>query len=64
MGINLDKCDLTPELVEYFHGRGMPVSVYTVDREREIRYALSCAPDNITSHRPDLVCRLASELCE
>ena len=58
VGLNINWKSASPKLIRAFHQKGMPVSVWTVNRAaRAIEMALLGA-DNITSRRPDLVCRL------
>ena len=62
VGINLRWKDASPQLIAAFHEKGLPVSVWTVNRESD---AIKMAPygvDNITSRRPDLVCRLLKSI--
>ena len=46
------------KVVAYFHARGMPVHVWTVDDEREMRELLALGVDGIVTDRPDLLARV------
>lgn len=62
VGINLNWKNASPELIRVFHSRGLPVSVWTVNRPRRmIEMALSGA-DNVTTRRPDAACDLLKKL--
>lgn len=45
-------------VVAYFHGRGIPVHVWTVDDEREMRELLALGVDGIVTDRPDVLARV------
>jgi glycerophosphoryl diester phosphodiesterase len=49
---------VTPRLLRYFHGRGMAVQVWTVDREEDMRRLLADGADGIMSDRPDLLAQV------
>ncbi len=53
VGINFNKDNASKELVEVFHKNGFLVSIWTVDKEKDIYKILSFAPDNITTRHPD-----------
>ena len=53
IGINFNKDNATPELVNVFHKKGLLVSIWTVNHKRTISKILSYGPDNITTRRPD-----------
>ena len=46
------------KVVDYFHGRGMAVHVWTVDDEREMRDLLAIGVDGIVTDRPDVLARV------
>jgi glycerophosphoryl diester phosphodiesterase len=46
------------KVVAYFHGRGVPVHVWTVDDEREMRDLLALGVDGIVTDRPDVLARV------
>jgi glycerophosphoryl diester phosphodiesterase len=46
------------KVVEYFHRHGMPVHVWTVDDEREMRELLAIGVDGIVTDRPDVLARV------
>jgi glycerophosphoryl diester phosphodiesterase len=53
--------DLTvvdPPVVEHFHRLGIPVHVWTVDDEEEMRALLAIGVDGIVSDRPDVLARV------
>ena len=54
VGLNTNKGNLSKTLVEVFHRKDLPVSVWTARSEEDFRECLACAPDNITTTRPDL----------
>lgn len=45
-------------VVAYFHSRGVPVHVWTVDDEREMRELLALGVDGIVTDRPDVLARV------
>lgn len=47
-----------PAVVAYFHARGMPVHVWTVDDEPEMRELLALGVDGIVTDRPDVLARV------
>lgn len=51
------------ELVEVFHSRGMKVNTWTVNSEEDMRDVLARGVDCIISNHPDLLCRVADEVC-
>ncbi len=58
VGINLNRNDVSAKLMRAFHKREMPVSVWTVNKERDAVRFLRLGADNITTRRPDMVCNL------
>ncbi len=46
------------KVIAYFHHRGMPVHVWTVDDEREMRDLLAIGADGIVTDRPDVLARV------
>ena len=52
-----------PELMDLFHSRGMGVNTWTVNDEANIRDMLARGVDGIISNYPDLLCRVAREVC-
>ena len=46
------------KLVAYFHARGIPVHVWTVDDEAEMRELLALGVDGIVTDRPDVLARV------
>lgn len=53
MGINFNKDNATKELVDIFRENGLSVSIWTVDKEKEMYEILLLSPDNITTRNPD-----------
>ncbi len=53
IGINFNKDNATKELVNTFHKNDLLVSIWTVNKEKEMYEILHLAPDNITTRRPD-----------
>ena len=58
VGLNTNWSNATPELIRVFHKNGMPVSVWTVNEPKDVYRVALYGADNITTRRPDLVCRL------
>lgn len=52
-----------PELVELFHSRGMKVNTWTVNDEEDMRDMIVRGVDGIISNHPDLLCRVAGQVC-
>jgi glycerophosphoryl diester phosphodiesterase len=46
------------KVVAYFHAHGMPVHVWTVDDEQEMRELLGLGVDGIVTDRPDVLARV------
>lgn len=61
VGINLNQNGASGELVKAFHDNGLLVSVWTVDKERDMHKILELSPDNITTRKPDLLCGIIEE---
>lgn len=62
IGINFNKRGASKHLVEVFHNNGLLVSIWTVDRKREMKKILSFSPDNITTRKPDVLRKVISKL--
>ncbi len=52
---------LTPRFVEEAHRRNIPVHVWTIDREEDMRRLLSWRVDGIQTDRPDRLARVLAE---
>ena len=52
-----------PELMELFHGRGMKVNTWTVNDEENMKDMIARGVDCIISNHPDVLCRVAEEVC-
>ena len=46
------------KVVAHFHARGIPVHVWTVDEEEEMRELLALGVDGIVTDRPDVLARV------
>lgn len=55
IGINFNKKGATPKLTEIFRAKGLLVSIWTANTEEEMRKALACSPDNVTTRNPDIL---------
>lgn len=53
MGINCNHTYASRTLSDVLHKNGYKLSVWTVDKERNMKRALIIRPDNITTHYPD-----------
>ena len=52
-----------PELVDLFHSRGMKVNTWTVNDAENMADMMRRGVDCIISNHPDLLCRVADEVC-
>ena len=52
-----------PELMDLFHSRGMKVNTWTVNDEADMRDMIHRGVDGIISNYPDLLCRVADQIC-
>ena len=52
-----------PELMDLFHGRGMKVNTWTVNDAADMRDMIHRGVDGIISNYPDLLCRVADQIC-
>lgn len=57
-GLNAPHASVTPRLARALAAAGLSLSVWTVDREREMRRALDLPADNITTNRIDTLLAL------
>ena len=53
-----------PELVDLYHGRGMNVNTWTVNEVSDMRDMMERGVDSIISNDPDVLCRVAEEMCK
>lgn len=53
-----------PELMDLYHGNNMQVNTWTVNEEIEMRDMIERGVDCIISNYPDLLCRVATEMCD
>ena len=53
-----------PELVDLYHSRGMGVNTWTVNDEENMRDMIERGVDCIISNYPDLLCKVAGEMCD
>lgn len=61
MGLNINKVGATKKLSRILHEHGLLLSVWTCTQATDIRRALRCEPDNITSRNPALVKKMLNE---
>lgn len=61
VGINFNKKNASKKLVDAFHKNGLLVSVWTANKESDMRRLLALAPDNITTRRPDMMAEIIKE---
>lgn len=54
---------VTPELVAWAHRWNLPVHVWTIDEEEDMRRLLSWGVDGIQTDRPDRLARVLHEVC-
>ena len=52
-----------PELADLFHSRGMKVNTWTVNYEADMRDMIHRGVDGIISNYPNLLCRVADQIC-
>jgi glycerophosphoryl diester phosphodiesterase len=57
-GINLEWTRASGLLVEIAQSRGLPVTLWTVDREEDMKIVLDYGPDSMTTNRPDMLAAL------
>lgn len=55
IGINFNKKNATDELVRIFHENGLLVSIWTVDKAKDMNRIIRLSPDNITTRNPDVL---------
>lgn len=53
-----------PELVDLYHGRGMQVNTWTVNDRENMEDMIARGVDCIISNHPDLLCKVADEVCK
>lgn len=61
IGINFNKDNASAKLVEAFHEKNLLVSIWTVDKERDMKKILSYSPDNITTRNPKLLSKILNK---
>ena len=52
-----------PELMDLFHSRGMKVNTWTVNDAADMRDMIHRGVDGIISNYPNLLCRVADQIC-
>lgn len=62
MGINFKYIGASKKLVKIFREKGLLVSIWTVDDERNMYRILSFTPDNITTRNPDKLSKIVKEI--
>ncbi len=55
LGVNISADSLSARLTRVFHEEGLLVSVWTIDRKMQAQCVLMLQPDNVTTHKPDLI---------
>lgn len=50
-----------PDWIERIHAQGMPVNIWTVDKESDIQYAIDHGADLITTNEPELAQQLIAK---
>ncbi len=55
VGINFQYRSASRKLVEFFHKKGLLVSIFTVDKGMAMYKIISYGPDNITTRKPDII---------
>ena len=58
IGINFNHKNASELIVDTFREEGLLVSIWTIKTEKELYKALSLAPDNITTRKPELMNQL------
>lgn len=53
-----------PELMQLYHGNNMKVNTWTVNEESDMRDMIERGVDCIISNYPDVLCRVAEEMCD
>lgn len=61
IGINCKYVYASRTLSKLLHDNGYKLSVWTVDKSRQIKRALVCKPDNVTTHYPDKITKIIDE---
>ena len=56
--IDIEFCNLTPDILKNCHGYGFAVGVWTVDKEKELRKALRMGVAAITTNYPQILKKL------
>lgn len=61
IGINCNYTYASKTLSNVLHKNGYKLSIWTVDKNRALKRALVCSPDNITTHDPDRIQELIDQ---
>lgn len=61
IGINFNKANATKKLVEAFRENGLLVSIWTVNKEKDMYKIILLSPDNITTRNPDILQKLLNK---
>lgn len=64
VGINMHYKNASKQLIDAFHNEGMLVSLWTVNSKSTLCRVLRLCPDNITTKRPEMLCRLLGKFSE
>lgn len=62
VGINMHFGGASKKLVEVFHENGLLVSIWTVDKKKDMYKILSYSPDNITTRNPDVLGEIIADI--
>ncbi len=61
VGLNCNHRNVTKRLVDYLHKENLLVSLWTVDKKKDMKRVLLLSPDNITTRHPCELINLISE---
>lgn len=64
VGLNCHHRNVTKRLVSYLHRNGILVSLWTVDKKKDMKRVISLHPDNITTRYPSELKKMISENCD
>ncbi len=64
VGLNCHHRNVTKRLVSYLHRNGILVSLWTVDKKKDMKRVISLCPDNITTRYPSELKKMISEICD
>lgn len=64
VGLNCHHRNVTKRLVSYLRRNGILISLWTVDKKRDMERVISLCPDNITTRYPSELKKIISEICD